>query len=311
MATIQPADNRLRYYFEEVTACEMCGATSELHKILGQRLNCSQGLNPKNKTGISVSVIKCKNCELIFSSPQPIPFDINDHYDIPPEVYWNSEVFEFHPDYFAAEINVIKEILPFREGLTALDVGAGLGKAMISLSEAGFDTFGFEPSKPFYEQAISKMNISPERLKFGMIEDIDYPENHFDFITFGAVLEHLYHPAESIEKAIRWLKPNGIIHIEVPYSKWLISRLVNKYYNLRGANCVTNLSPMHPPFHLYEFGIKSFEELGEKLNFTIERKEHHVCYVFLAPKFLHPIFRKYMEWTDSGMQLIVWLRKGV
>ena len=62
---------------------------------------------------------------------------------------------------------------------------------------------------PFYERAISKMNIDPGKLKLGMIEDVDYPENHFDFITFGAVLEHLYHPAASIEKAMKWLKPGG------------------------------------------------------------------------------------------------------
>ncbi|MBS1574067.1 MAG: hypothetical protein JST09_02085 [Bacteroidetes bacterium] len=40
---------RLRYYFEEVTNCEMCGDSSQQHIILGQRLNQSQGLSPKRK----------------------------------------------------------------------------------------------------------------------------------------------------------------------------------------------------------------------------------------------------------------------
>jgi hypothetical protein len=31
--------------------------------------------------------------------------------------------------------------------MKALDVGAGLGKCMISLNNAGFDAFGCEPSK--------------------------------------------------------------------------------------------------------------------------------------------------------------------
>ena len=34
---------------------------------------------------------------------------------------------------------------------------------------------------------------------------------------------------------------------------------------MRGTNYVTNISPMHSPFHLYEFGLKSFEELGKKI----------------------------------------------
>ena len=40
--------------------------------------------------------------------------------------------------------------------MTALDIGAGLGKAMLSLENSGFDTFGLEPSIPFHEKAISK-----------------------------------------------------------------------------------------------------------------------------------------------------------
>ncbi|MBC7490595.1 MAG: methyltransferase domain-containing protein [Glaciimonas sp.] len=80
--------------------------------------------------------------------------------------------------------------------MTALDVGAGVGLCMISLNKAGFDTYRFEPPKPFYKMALLKMNIDPDKLKMGKIEDINYPDDSFDFITFGAVFEHLYHPAQ-------------------------------------------------------------------------------------------------------------------
>src|SRR5205085_2091982 len=156
----------LRYYFNHVSHCEMCGDNTESHKVIGQRLNQSQGLHPKKKSGISVSVKKCTNCSLIYSSPQPIPFDIQDHYGTP-------------------------------------------------------------------------------------------PENFFDFITFGAVLEHLYHPAACLEKALQWLKPEGILQVEVPSSKHLVSKLINIYFTLIGTNFVTNISPMHAPFHMYEFSLKS------------------------------------------------------
>ena len=96
---------------------------------------------------------------------------------------------------------------------------------MIALKKAGFDSYGLEPSVPFYNKAIDKMGISPHALVLSKIEDAKYPDNFFDFITFGAVLEHLYNPSLSITTALRWLKPKGIIHIEVPSSDWLISRL--------------------------------------------------------------------------------------
>jgi 2-polyprenyl-3-methyl-5-hydroxy-6-metoxy-1,4-benzoquinol methylase len=299
----------LRYYFEEVTRCEMCGDSTEKHKILGQRLNQSQGVHPKRKTGISVSVKKCTKCELIYSSPQPIPFDIQDHYGTPPEQYWKPSYFEWAPNYFAYEIKIAKQLLPFREGMKALDIGAGLGKAMISLEKAGFETYGFEPSEPFYERAVSKMNINPERLKLGMIENVDYPENSFDFITFGAVVEHLYHPAASIEKALKWLKPGGVMQIEVPSSRHFVAKLINMYFRLKGTNYVTHISPMHHPFHLYEFGLKSFEELSKRIGFKIVKSEYYVCNVYNIPKVLHPMLKYYMKRTNTGMQLTVWLSK--
>ena len=179
----------LQYYFEEIKNCEMCGDPTIGHRLLGQRLNQSQGLSPKKKIGISVSIKQCRKCNLIYSSPQPIPFDIQDHYGVPPENYWrHAEYFEVKPDYFLNQINTAKELLPYKNGMAALDVGAGLGKCMIALENSGFDSYGFEPSNSFYERAISKMNIDPRKLKLGAIENVEYSENSFDFITFGVVI---------------------------------------------------------------------------------------------------------------------------
>jgi 2-polyprenyl-3-methyl-5-hydroxy-6-metoxy-1,4-benzoquinol methylase len=299
-----------KYSFKEIVKCEMCGESNKHHTILGQRMNQSQGFRPKKNIGITISIQKCTNCNLIYSNPQPIPFDIQDHYGTPPEEYWRSEYFTWTKDYFSSQINEGKSLLGFKKGMTALDIGAGLGKAMLSLEDSGFDTFGLEPSIPFHERAISKMKINPDKLKFGPIEELDYENNSFDFITFGAVFEHLYAPSECLEKAMKWLKPNGIIHIEVPSSNWLMPKFMNYYFKLRGTNYVTNLSPMHTPFHLHEFGIQSFIELSKLLNFSIAKKKIDVCSIYNVPKFLHPILKWYMNKTDKGMQLTVYLRKN-
>jgi 2-polyprenyl-3-methyl-5-hydroxy-6-metoxy-1,4-benzoquinol methylase len=300
---------REQYFFEEVTHCEMCGDDTRFHKILGQRLNASQGRNPKKKTGITVSVKKCTNCHLIYSSPQPVPHDIQDHYGIPPEKYWHPGYFIFDPEHFAREIAIAKRILNFQNGMKALDIGAGIGNSMIALEKAGFDVMGFEPSAPFYDRAISKMGIDPARIKLGMIEQMEFEQNSFDFITFRAVFEHLYHPADSLQRALKWLKPNGVIHIEVPSSNYLAARLVNRLYRLMGTNYVTNLSPMHEPFHLYEFSKKSFEELGKKIHFKIDYVQYYVCENVYFPRIVNGFLNWYMKKTNTGMQLVVWLRK--
>ncbi len=299
---------QLRYYFNTIDKCNMCGATTVSHKILGKRLNQSQGKNPRNKLGISTTIVKCSNCGLIYSNPQPVPFDLQDHYGVPPEEYWKEDYFIIDDNYFKGEIEKVKGLLDSKEGMKSLDIGAGLGKAMIALEKAGFDAYGFEASKQFHERAITKMNINQDKLKLGMIENIEYPENYFDFISFGAVLEHLYNPSTSILKALKWVKPNGIIHIEVPSSDWLIGKFINLFYKLNRTDYVTNLSPMHEPFHLYEFGLKSFQEHAKKNEYELAFYEYYVCPTGM-PKIIDNALKPFMKWTNTGMQLCVWLRK--
>lgn len=300
--------NQKRYYFYHIDNCNMCGSKTDTHKILGKRLNGSQGKNPKKKIGITTTIVKCTDCGLIYSNPQPVPFDIQDHYGVPPENYWKENYFTITDNYFQGEIKRLKKILDFKDGMKSLDIGAGLGKQMIALSKSGFETYGFEPSKQFYERAISKMGINPDRLKLGMIEEVEYPENYFDFISFGAVLEHLYDPSDSILKALKWLKPKGIIHIEVPSSDWLIGKIINLFYKLKGTDYVGNLSPMHEPYHLYEFKLKSFQVHSKKYDYELAFHEYYVCQTFM-PKIADYFLKPYMELTNTGMQLCVWLRK--
>jgi 2-polyprenyl-3-methyl-5-hydroxy-6-metoxy-1,4-benzoquinol methylase len=296
----------MKYSFETIDFCEMCGSPSS--SIVAQRLNTSQGLSPKKKQGISVTIKKCTDCGLIYSSPMPIPNDIQDHYGAPPDSYWHSEFLKYTGDIFAKEIFETKELLPFSPGMKALDIGAGLGKIIKELQYSGFDAYGLEPSIPFYENAI-KSGICEKRLKLAKVEDTDYPENEFDFITFGAVFEHLYHPAQVLEKALKWLNPGGIIFIDVPNSNHLMAKIIDFYFRLRGTSYTTHLSPMHTPFHLYEFHLRSFEQLGKRLNFSIAKHRYDVCSIRHVPEFLKPLFRWYMDKTNTGLQLLVWLRK--
>lgn len=301
-------DKLITYTFYEVKSCNMCGASVDHFKVLGKRLNQKQGFRPQTRNGITTTVMQCKACGLVFSNPQPIPESINDHYKVDPNKYWKQEYFQTTESYFKDEIEWIKRLLPERQGLKSLDIGAGLGKQMISLARAGFDAYGIEPSQPFYEMAISKMAISKDKLQLSSIEDASFENEKFDFISFGAVLEHLYNPAESIKQAMKWLRKDGIMHIEVPNSKWLISRMLNLQYKLRNIDYVTNLSPMHNPYHLYEFSLESFRLNGLINGYEIADSRNYVCDTFM-PKLIDPLFKAYMRKTRTGMQLCVMLRK--
>ena len=65
---------------------------------------------------------------------------------------------------------------------------------------------------------------------------------------------------------------------------------------------------MHEPFHLYEFGLDSFNKSAIKHGYEIAHHEFYVCTTTL-PSMFDRILKPIMKHTDTGMQLCVWLRK--
>jgi SAM-dependent methyltransferase len=271
------------------------------------RLNKRQGLRPKQVPGIAVSVKQCQDCGLIFADPQPHPERLTDHYDSPEE-YWGTESFVENKQYFSNEIRAVKPLINFEIGMRALDVGAGTGQGMKALANAGFDVWGIEPISGFRDVALRR-GVEEERLALAAIEDAQFERTSFDFITFGAVLEHLYSPSAAVEKALGWLKPGGIVHIEVPSSRYFVSKLLNAVLRLRGTNYVTHISPMHPPFHLYEFALQSFLKHGARSGYSVARCDYFVGEIVHLPHWVAAMLGWHMRRTNSGMLLVLYLRK--
>jgi SAM-dependent methyltransferase len=285
----------------------MCGSEKP-HKVLGIRLNKHQGFRPSRITGLTTTICKCRTCGLIFSNPMPVPENPQDHYNINPEDYWTKEYLQVEESVCSGMIEKFKLLIKKENDLKFLDIGAGFGIHMKAMQNAGFDAYGIEPSKTFCDFAISKNHIPEEKIINAGIENADFKENFFDFIYFGAVLEHLYKPSEALNTAIKWLKPGGLIYINVPSTKWLIAKMVNFQYKIRLRNYVCNISPMHAPFHLYEFSLKSFNLNAKINNYNIVYHDYSVCETFL-PKVFDKVMKKIMHTTNTGMELNIWLKK--
>jgi 2-polyprenyl-3-methyl-5-hydroxy-6-metoxy-1,4-benzoquinol methylase len=297
------------YTFRPVERCNMCRASADKFRLMGQRLNDSQGFRPSKKIGITTRVVQCSECGLIFANPTPIPNDIQDHYGVVPEEYWKSEYFQVNEEDFMEEVNWLKKLKTIRPGMKYLDIGAGLGKQMIVLQNQGFDVYGIEPSIQFYSYAIEKMGIDKDHLQLSSIESAKFEANSFDFISFGSVLEHLYDPSSGLYNALQWLKPDGLIHIEVPNARWLMSKIINTAYWITGKDYVGNISPMHVPYHLFEFSLESFQKNGLINKYAIRDSGYYVCDTYF-PKIFDPILKTWMKNTGTGMQLTVWLEKN-
>lgn len=172
----------------------MCAAPVSNAKVLGRRLSTSQGLRPTRRVGVSTTVMRCRECGLVFANPLPTPRDIGQHYETAPDDYWKPEYFERDPGYFRHQIDTFRRLWGGDGQPVALDVGAGIGKCMKSLTAHGFEAHGVEPSAAFREAAIERGGIDHDRLTLGTVETATYEPGTFDFATFGAVLEHLPDP---------------------------------------------------------------------------------------------------------------------
>tara|TARA_B100001287_G_C22604820_1_gene492191 strand:+ start:214 stop:1038 length:825 start_codon:yes stop_codon:yes gene_type:complete len=96
-----------------------------------------------------------------------------------------------------------------------LDIGSGLGvfpfamrkKTNVYLIEKD-KNFVFHLKKIFKKKLIGT-NIFDQNLQKKYF-------HNFDFISINKVLEHIYEPEKFLNKALNYLKPEGIIYIEVP-----------------------------------------------------------------------------------------------
>ncbi|HGJ63837.1 TPA: class I SAM-dependent methyltransferase [bacterium] len=285
----------------------MCGAEKDRFKFLGYRLNRAQGLRPAKKEGVKTKIFRCRRCGIVFPDPMPVPVNLDFHYNISPADYWDNDYLN---DNEAASVfvNHIKDVLEYRPGLKALDVGSGFGQYLRAMLNSGFDAYGIEPSTRFCQYACEN-GIPKDRIFQVAVEDAVLENNSFDFIFLGAILEHVINPSETLKKCVSWLKQDGLIYVQVPSSSWLTASIMNTYYRIIGTRFIANLSPMHPPYHLFEFSLASFRANGIINNYAVKHFEYAVCQTYF-PKFLDGLIKPLMRFTNTGMEIYVWLKKG-
>ncbi len=94
-----------------------------------------------------------------------------------------------------------------------LDFGCGWGFFLGAAQERGWEPYGLEPlsGSAIYARARFQASVVTDVLR----EDT-FAENFFDAIATFQVFEHLPDPADALQKLKRFLRPGGVIFIEVP-----------------------------------------------------------------------------------------------
>lgn len=119
--------------------------------------------------------------------------------------------------YFTNVRRDLIRLLPPGEGLRVLEIGAGGGDTLVAMKQTGrvaeavgvelFELPGSHQDHPLIDH-LFLLDIEKESLPL--------PENHFDAVVCGDVLEHLVDPWAVVEKLVRFLKPGGWFILSVP-----------------------------------------------------------------------------------------------
>jgi 2-polyprenyl-3-methyl-5-hydroxy-6-metoxy-1,4-benzoquinol methylase len=108
-------------------------------------------------------------------------------------------------------------LIPKNENNKVLEIGAGSCDTLIAIKKLklAMEVVGIELMELIDSQ---QHNSEIDKLIIGNIENIelDLPEEYFDVIICGDVLEHLIDPWNTLKKLYKHLKPDGIIIISVP-----------------------------------------------------------------------------------------------
>ncbi|MCQ8104308.1 class I SAM-dependent methyltransferase [Methylomonas sp. SURF-2] len=204
-------------------------------------------LATQSRNGGPLRSVICNSCGLVWSDP--FPHDPRQFYEHDYRVEYKN-TYAPKPKHIlrAGKIALdrhakIKHFL--RDSKQVLDVGTGGGEFAYLLKSLGHDLQGIEPNKGYAEYSAAEYGLN---LQIGFIQDATLPTEHFDLITIWHVLEHTEDPSLVLRNLRSWLKPDGILVVEVPSIE---------------ATCQAPKSTFHEA-HLYNFNLETLRKMGEK-----------------------------------------------
>jgi len=146
-----------------------------------------------------------------------------------------------------------------------LEVGCGSGFISERLIKNGCKVVGIELD-PSTAKKARKFCEDVICIDIEQMNKINYPNNYFDVILFGDVLEHLKDPKGVLIKLKRYLKNDGYIVITIPNAAFWSQRLrllFGKWEYKNGGQCERT--------HLRFFTLKSLKKLIDESGYNIDK----------------------------------------
>lgn len=222
-------------------------------------------------------VVKCRNCGLVYTNPQPDEPHIEDHYQ---ENYYKEWIEKQMKQRVPMWKRRLKELIKHKKAGRLLDVGFGSGTFLKLAREEGFDVFGTEISE--YACHYAKNILGIDVIK-GELEAARLPSKSFDLVTLWHCLEHLPNPKATLKEIHRILKKDGLLVVAVPNLHNYITRVL---YILAKGKKLKLFSMNAKELHLWHFSLCTLTQLLEKAGFKVIQVNLDLAQIELPKKIL-------------------------
>lgn len=159
-----------------------------------------------------------------------------------------------------------------------LDVGCSTGLFLARARAIGFEVAGVEFSAASAQFARDHFDIA---VTDGDIAALDCAPESFDLLTMFDVIEHVRDPAADIAAAHRLLRPGGLFILSTPNLDGLFPMLSQPL-----AQTLGYWPHPEPPWHLYQFSVRTLSAMLEKRGFECLGTRHtaiDLAYTFGTP----------------------------
>lgn len=186
-------------------------------------------------------IVRCHNCELLMSSPQPSDEDLKRIYGENYFVLGEGDEDRIHVDELKeSTADLYLDLLERYRGNAPgrlLEIGCGHGDFLVRAAARGFSVTGVEYSSHACSIASDKLRDFPDaKIICGEITSV-MTEPRYDICIFCDVIEHLRDPRLFLDCVYHVLKPSGTILVATPsLDSWSARLLRNRWMEFKAEH---------------------------------------------------------------------------
>lgn len=185
---------------------------------------CNQKQLAQLPTYAASFLCRCRNCSMVFSSVNPTPEQLENHY----KGYGRNDYLS--PITIKRYHEILDVFEAVRKTNRILDIGCGIGYFLDVAKSRGWEVYGTE----YTDSAVTICKGKGITMHAGALNSQNYEAESFDVITSFEVIEHINTPNEEMERIYSLLRKGGYFYVTTPNFNSLLRYYLGSKYNVIG-----------------------------------------------------------------------------